>query len=420
MRITASDIAMESRTSRQQTREVREQLTAGLVRNNDTFSRENLVQGIHAESSQTQVQASTQNQAQDQISAQGRLQGQRQEQAQEERQARTEQDNDVTYEDIRKLIDRQDRGKYSFDQLLNRASDIQGSPLFQLDPQERVKLELMKSLFETITGKRFSVGVLDQQNSLSINVPTVSIATPVTDAQTTQAPTTSTQPSNALEFGAIFSRQETIRTEEQVQFATTGRVITADGQEIEIDLSLNLNRSRSQSQSLEIRVGAALKDPLVINFSGESSQLTERTYEFDLDQDGNLDRVHQLAESSGYIALDRNQNQQIDDGSELFGATTGNGFAELAAFDEDGNGFIDEGDTIFQQLRIWVQHNDGSQSLFTLAEQGVGALYLGYRDTAFELAAGDSNTLAGELRSTGIFLREDGSQGTLQQIDLVI
>ena len=416
MRITASDIAMESRTSRQQTREVREQLTAGFSRNNETFNRDNLVRGIQLERSQTQVQAQVQNQSQRQSLSATQSSSVR---------SQTDDASEVTtYADIRTLIDRQDRGKYSFDQLLNRASQTEGSPLFQLDPQERLKLELMKSLFEAITGKRFSVGVLDQQSSsLTLNVPRVSATSSAAElslnTSAVQNPAAQ-QASNDLNFGAIFTRDETLRTEEQVQFASVGRVTTADGQEIEIDLSLNLSRSTSQSQRLEIRAGAALKDPLVINFSGESTQLTERTFEFDLDLDGNLDTIHQLADSSGYIALDRNQNQQIDDGSELFGATTGNGFDELAEFDEDGNGFIDEGDAIFQQLRILVQHNDGSQSLFTLAEKGVGALYLGYADTSFELSAGDTNTLAGELRSTGIFLREDGSQGTLQQVDLVI
>jgi hypothetical protein len=35
-------------------------------------------------------------------------------------------------------------------------------------------------------------------------------------------------------------------------------------------------------------------------------------------------------------------------GAELFGARSGDGFAELAALDGDGNGWIDEGDAAWQ------------------------------------------------------------------------
>ena len=168
-------------------------------------------------------------------------------------------------------------------------------------------------------------------------------------------------------------------------------------------------------------MGAALKDPLVINFSGQAAELTSQQISFDIDMDGETELIHQLSEQSGYIALDRNGNEQIDDGSELFGAATGNGFDELAAYDDDGNGFIDENDAVWDNLRIWVQQDDGSSSLFTLAEEGVGALYLGYETTEWELTAGpNSNEIAGQVRATGLFLTEQGETGTLQQVDLVI
>jgi hypothetical protein len=56
---------------------------------------------------------------------------------------------------------------------------------------------------------------------------------------------------------------------------------------------------------------------------------------------------------------DRNGDGAIDHGRELSGATTGDGFAELAAYDEDGNGWIDENDSIYQHLRIWSKDAQG-------------------------------------------------------------
>jgi hypothetical protein len=158
----------------------------------------------------------------------------------------------------------------------------------------------------------------------------------------------------------------------------------------------------------------------VINFSGQSAELTSDTWQFDIDSDGDQESLYQLKAHSGYIALDKNQNGIIDDGGELFGATSGDGFADLRQYDQDQNGFIDEGDAIFQHLKIMVQGSNNSQQLFTLEEKNIGALYLGSQATPWDLAAGEQDQLAGQLRSTGFFLTEEGSAGTLQQIDLVV
>ena len=85
----------------------------------------------------------------------------------------------------------------------------------------------------------------------------------------------------------------------------------------------------------------------------------------------------------------------------------------------DGNGFIDEADDIYDRLRIWVKEPDGSDRLLALGDRQVGAIYLGAIDTPFELKNSD-NELQGVVRSSGLFLHEDGQAGTLQQIDLVI
>ena len=40
---------------------------------------------------------------------------------------------------------------------------------------------------------------------------------------------------------------------------------------------------------------------------------------------------------NAFLSLDKNSDGIINDGSELFGAASGNGFADLAKYDEDGN-----------------------------------------------------------------------------------
>ena len=54
-----------------------------------------------------------------------------------------------------------------------------------------------------------------------------------------------------------------------------------------------------------------------------------------------------------------------------------------------------------------------------IGQAGIGAIYLGHISSEFTLAD-SSQQQAGQLRDSGFFLREDGSAGTVQQIDLVV
>ena len=126
-----------------------------------------------------------------------------------------------------------------------------------------------------------------------------------------------------------------------------------------------------------------------------------------------------LSGTRGYLALDRNSNQRIDSGLELFGPATGNGYTELARHDDDGNGWIDESDAVFSQLKVWVPEAEGAGRLMSLKEAGVGALSLAATQTPFALRTSGNDPL-GMVRSTSAYLREDGGAGTMQQIDLAV
>ncbi len=204
-------------------------------------------------------------------------------------------------------------------------------------------------------------------------------------------------------------------------FSTAGKVQTADGREIDFNLNLEMSREFTQVvNSTEYTRKTFCVDPLVINLEGNPASFSDKTFFFDLDADGEKEELSGLSKGSGFLALDKNGDGTINDGKELFGPQSGDGFKDLAAYDEDGNGWIDEGDSVFDRLKIWTLDENGKERLVGIGKAGVGAIYLGKADTKFSLNDMESNETQGIIRSTGIFLKENGGMGTVQHVDYVL
>lgn len=217
-----------------------------------------------------------------------------------------------------------------------------------------------------------------------------------------------------------FSRQYYHEETENTGFATKGTVKCADGREINFHLNVEMSRSFQEYYEENVNMfQVSMCDPLVINLNGNIADLSDQTFLFDLDGDGQEDEINYLAGGSGFLALDKNDDGVINDGTELFGTKSGNGFADLAAYDTDHNGFIDEGDEIWNKLKIWVMDENGEKELYSLAEKGVGAICL--QNTATDFAITDENNQAkGMIRNTGFFLYENGEAGSVQHVDMTL
>ncbi len=207
---------------------------------------------------------------------------------------------------------------------------------------------------------------------------------------------------------------ETRCESESSTVCAAGKVRTADGREIGFATRLAMQRDYRSDTVLEEAGNVVLHDPLVLNFDGAACELSDARFDFDLDCDGQAESLPGLGANSCFLVFDRNGNGRADDGSELFGARSGDGFADLAAFDEDGNGWLDEADSAFSQLSLWH-----GERYATLAGAGVGALYLTAVDAPFSVKNAD-NDLLGQIRSAGVYLMENGTAGTLQQLDLAV
>lgn len=276
-----------------------------------------------------------------------------------------------------------------------------------------LNIRILKAMIERFTGKR--INLLSTESLQGSNggteavVVDESLAAPITEGDSQE---------QISQGGLIYDSHETHYEYESTAFAAEGQILTEDGKQVEFSVDLQMSREFFSEEQISIRAGDALKDPLVINFSGKAAELTQTQFSFDLDNDGTENQVSFLKPGSGFLALDRNNDGRINDGSELFGPESGNGFQDLAAYDGDGNNWIDENDSIYENLRIWAKDGNGNDVLFGLGEKGIGAIYLSSAATLFSMK-GAENELLGQVQSTGIFLGESGNAGTVQQIDLV-
>lgn len=273
-----------------------------------------------------------------------------------------------------------------------------------------LNLRIFAMLVERLTGRKID---------LTVPMETESADGDMAVAQLPEATVPETAQGSLQGFGLAYDYHESYSETETMSFSAAGVIRTEDGREIDFTAQLNMSRQFMVEKSISIRAGDALKDPLVVNFSGAAAELGERNFVFDIDSDGTSDQISFIGPHSGFLALDRNGDGAINNGLELFGPSTGSGFAELAAYDLDGNGWIDENDDIYDRLRIWTRSADGREQLFALGEKGVGAIYLNHLATPFSIKDG-SNEMLGQVRDSSIFLGDNGSVGTIQQIDLVV
>lgn len=169
--------------------------------------------------------------------------------------------------------------------------------------------------------------------------------------------------------------------------------------------------------------------PLVLDTGDNGFKLTDldNGVDFDLNTDGIPERVSWTTADSddGWLVLDRNGNGTIDNGSELFGNFTSaypnqrqpiasHGFDALKSVEGAGytpnlpDGWINPSDSIFSQLRVWIDANHNGLSepaeLHTPASLGL----LGISTKAQETRRRDAFGNLFKLRAPSLWRGENG------------
>lgn len=111
-----------------------------------------------------------------------------------------------------------------------------------------------------------------------------------------------------------YERNEIQLEKESTNFKTEGKIKTLDGKEINFSLQMNMEFNNLQVSNQSIEISKERKDPLVINFDGNSDLLDFGTFEFDLANNGLLNNVPFLKSGKGFLAIDNNKDGKVNNG----------------------------------------------------------------------------------------------------------
>lgn len=221
----------------------------------------------------------------------------------------------------------------------------------------------------------------------------------------------------------VFQTHEEYYQKQTIDFSASLKIQTPN-QTFEMNIELSFSQELYASRSSQIVIGdERFIDPLIINYDKDVNpfeNISNLRFEFDLDNDGKTEMIPLLVQGAGFLALDKNNNGTIDNGNELFGPQTNNGFEELAQYDTDKNNWIDENDAVFDRLKVWSKNDQGKSELVSLIDRNVGAIYLGEVQSGFKYQTEPFQTDAVQ-KSNGVFVKEDGSGvGVVNSIDVVV
>ncbi|WP_101774594.1 calcium-binding protein [Pasteurella oralis] len=195
------------------------------------------------------------------------------------------------------------------------------------------------------------------------------------------------------------------RSDDGTVYNWTGGDLTVEGVTIrnfkdgDLGIQLKIKNDKKPDVVEAFRKGDFVTaSPLIIDMNGDGVKTLAKDKHnvyFDLDNNGFAQSTGWASQDDALLVLDRNQNNMIDNGSELFGNYTPlkngenatNGFHALAEFDENQDGLLDKNDAIWAQLKLWKDLNSNGVSeaneLINLSESELESIDLAYKNNRY-------------------------------------
>lgn len=156
--------------------------------------------------------------------------------------------------------------------------------------------------------------------------------------------------------------------------------------------------------------------PIVIDLDGDGAEFSSLSagVMFDYDGNGIAHGTAWAGADDGILAIDRNGDGIVNDGSEIvFG---GDGLTDLeglaAKYDSNGDGVLDANDADFAKFGVWQDANQNGVTdegeFHSLSEMGIVSINLTSDNVVYSAADGDVL-----VHGTGTYTMADGSTGTL-------
>jgi len=164
--------------------------------------------------------------------------------------------------------------------------------------------------------------------------------------------------------------------------------------------------------------------PIILDLDGDGVETLGAGAGIHFDHDGNgfAETSGWVGKDDGLLVWDKNANDQIDSGAELFGNNTVlgngskavNGFAALVDLDSNHDGRLDAQDSAFGKLRLWQDRNSDGQvqdgELLALDIADVQSLSTSYSTSTVVDADGNLH------KQVGSFTRADGSSAGMTDV----
>jgi len=288
-----------------------------------------------------------------------------------------------------------------------------------------IKVKLMKLILENYLGKNLNFA----KQSFSYQKATTEqfTAQNITNISDLSSEQSSQNSDLILLDGKTFNRQDKIEVstisqqKQQLNFSMQGDFII-DNQAVNLNYQLTLKSEYRTESNVEM-TAAALKDPLIIQFGEHSIGNIIGYQSLDINNDKQTDNLPIFSGDVGYLVYDKNNDLQVQNGSELFGPTTNNGFAELAMLDSNNNGFFDQHDDSYQQVYIWQPSQQNSQTqiapqnLISLSQAGIKAISLNAIATQFNFRS-NQGEIDAQLTQSSFAITNNNQAMGVHQIDV--